>query len=305
MRAMAGNRSTIAFILVSIGLALAPRVAIGQEPAAKAQASVGAVNPLADKPKPWVLHLNGIGGERSIDHSLVRGLREGGLEAEFEIYDWTGADIGIPALTNVGLHKREARRIADIILQQYKADPKRPIHLTGHSGGAGILTYALELLPDDVKVESIIMLAPALSPQYDLSKALAHVNGQCYVFTSIFDVAVLSAGTKVFGTIDGIRSEAAGLKGFVQPGKAADPDQYKKLVHFPYHKSWAKKYGNLGSHISCMSARFVRSYVAPVLLTGKAPADALEEETEEKEQGGGKLKSLFQKKAPAAPADAK
>jgi pimeloyl-ACP methyl ester carboxylesterase len=295
------TRSTVTLVLVSLGLTLAPLSGLAQERAAvKAQAQ--AVNPLADKPKPWVLHLNGIGGERSIDHSLVRGLREGGLEAEFEIYDWTGDDIGIPALTNVELHKREARRIADIILQQHKTDPRRPIHLTGHSGGAGMLTYALELLPDDVKVESIIMLAPALSPQYDLSRALAHVNGQCYVFTSMFDVAVLSTGTKIFGTIDGIRTEAAGLKGFVQPGKAADPEQYKKLVHFPYEKTWARRYGNLGSHISCMSARFVRSFVAPVLLTGKPPVEAIDEEPEQKEQGGGRLKSLFQKKAPAAPA---
>jgi hypothetical protein len=296
------TRLTLALFLATLFLALMPRAGIAEEAAAKAQARAALA--LADRPKPWVLHLNGIGGERSIDHSLVRGLRDGGVEAEFEIYDWTGGEVGIPALTNAAIHKREAKRIADLILQQYKADPLRPIHLTGHSGGAGILTYALELLPDDVKVDSIIMLAPALSPQYDLSRALAHVNGHCYVFTSIFDVAVLSTGTKIFGTIDGIRSEAAGLRGFVQPGKAADPDQYRKLVHFPYEKSWAKKYGNLGSHISCMSARFVRSFVAPVLLTGKPPADLLEQDAQD-EQGAGKLQALFRKKVPATrPAEA-
>ena len=40
-------------------------------------------------------------------------------------------------------------------------------------------------------------LAPALSPQYDLSKALAHVRDKAYVFSSVHDVYVLLASPRI------------------------------------------------------------------------------------------------------------
>ena len=88
--------------------------------------------------------------------------------------------------------------------------------------------------------QAIAMFAPALSPQYDLTKALKHVKGKLYVFSSPHDFVVLSAGTKMFGTMDGVRCEAAGLKGFVKP-TSADSEQYKKLVPQPYQRTWAMK----------------------------------------------------------------
>src|SRR3954469_11787261 len=48
--------------------------------------------------QPFFLHLNGIGGERIIDHTLITGLRAAGFDADYQIYDWTGGDIGITAL---------------------------------------------------------------------------------------------------------------------------------------------------------------------------------------------------------------
>ena len=44
----------------------------------------------------------------------------------------------------------EARKAADLIIEQFKASPGTPIYLTGHSGGAAILTWAIELLPDEI-----------------------------------------------------------------------------------------------------------------------------------------------------------
>src|SRR5882672_4285776 len=225
-----------------------------------------------ETPRPWLLHLNGIGGERVCDHTLLSGLTAGGFDADFHIYDWTEGETGIVALQRHDTHPIEARKVADLIIQQFAASPGTPIYATGHSGGAAILTWALELLPDEIKVESICMFAPALSPQYDLTKALRHVKQKLYVFSSPHDFVVLSTGTKMFGTMDGVRCEAAGLKGFVRP-KSADSDQYKKLIPQPYQRSWAMKYGNFGSHICAMRSNFARNYVAKILLTGKPPVD--------------------------------
>jgi len=143
--------------------------------------------------------------------------------------------------------------------------------LFAHSGGAGIAVWALEDLPDDVFVQSLYLLSPAISPKYDLSKALKHVNGHVYVFSSPGDIFVLGIGTSTFGTIDGVKTNAAGLKGFVQPDSAADPLQYAKLVALPYNPEWVK-YNDFGDHIGPMSRAFSRSIIGPILLHGTIPS---------------------------------
>src|SRR5215212_10862519 len=85
--------------------------------------------------QPWFLHLNGIGGERVVDHTLISGLRAAGFDADYQIYDWTGGDIGIVALQKRDRHPIEARKVADLIIKQYTSDPKTPILLSCHSGG--------------------------------------------------------------------------------------------------------------------------------------------------------------------------
>lgn len=222
--------------------------------------------------KAFLLHLNGIGGERMCDHTLVDGLREGGFRAEVEFYDWTGGRIGIEALQGRDRHEKEAKKIAEKLTAQHRAHPDVPIYVTSHSGGCGLAVWALELLPDDVQVECLLMFAPALSPDYDLSKAFRHVKRKAYAFTSKYDTIVLGTGTKMFGTIDGQRVEAAGLRGFVRPD-AADAEEYKKMETHAYRAAWLGQYGSAGSHICALRKKFAREYVARLLLTGEAPKD--------------------------------
>ena len=216
------------------------------------------------------LHLPGISGIRGIDRSLMRGLNESGLDAKIESYDWTTADPGLGSLL---AHRRamdESDNVGQIILEHYRANPAARITITAHSGGGAIITWALEKLPDDVMVDSIVLLAPALSPTYDLSRALKHVRGHVYVFYSEYDAVVLGAGTSLFGTMDGVKTEAAGKVGFQQP-ETADAGQYKKLVQFPYDRAWMK-YDNTGEHIGTMNRAFAREVIVPTLLTGHLPA---------------------------------
>ena len=217
----------------------------------------------------YVLHLNGIGGERSPDRMLIEGLEQGGLDADYRIYDWTGDEAGMLALSDVKLHESESAKVAQM-LEDYRAQhPADRIILTSHSAGAGIAAWALAQLPPNVSVDTWIMLAPALSPNFDLSKALAHVTGKAYAFTSINDVIVLGAGTKLMGTVDRVKTNAAGLVGFVRP-KSADPGQYEKLVNVPYDTSWMR-FGNMGEHIGPLMRPFARHVIAPLLLNGVLP----------------------------------
>jgi hypothetical protein len=120
-----------------------------------------------------------------------------------------------------------------------------------------------------VKIERLILLAPALSPRYDLSRALAHVRDKAYSFWSGQDTVVLSVGTRTFGTIDGEYCDAAGYVGFERPPKG-DARQYAKLVQYPYEAAWVK-YDNFGDHIGVTETAFSKAVLMP-LLRGKTMA---------------------------------
>jgi len=217
------------------------------------------------------LHLNGIGGFRDIDRELIGGLRDGGYHGHITAYDWTGRDVGLAALTVKRRHAEQAKKVAEMLLAELSAHPTSRITITAHSAGAGIITWALEQLPDGAMVDSIVMLAPALSPTYDLSRALRHVRGNVYVFFSPHDATVLGLGTRMLGTVDGKKVDASGRVGFKRPPRG-DETLYMKLIPVPYRTAWAKL-GNIGDHIGALERRFVAMVLAPVLLRGELPAE--------------------------------
>jgi hypothetical protein len=198
---------------------------------------------------------------------MLRGLQEGGLDAEMRPYDWTKRDPGLSALLATDMHKTETQHVTKMLADLRQEHPDSRITITCHSGGAGIIVWALEALADDVKVENVMLLSPALSPTYDLSKALRHVRGKMYVVYSPYDVAVLGIGTNMFGTIDGVKTDASGKVGFAKP-QAADEREYEKLVQVAYDAHWVKL-GNIGDHIGSMARPFARKILAPLLLKGE------------------------------------
>jgi hypothetical protein len=218
---------------------------------------------------PWLLHLPGIGGKRSIDVAMTRGFQQGGFAGQIDIYDWTEKDAGLHALIATERNHKEAKLIAQQITERFDKDPSAPIYITSHSGGGGLAVWALEDLPERVKINTLLMMSPALSPKYDLTKALSHVSGKAYVFSSLEDVLVLSTGCTMLGTIDGVKTPAAGFGGFVRP-ETGDAGQYAKLVPMPYNILWAQ-FDNMGNHVGGMTRLFARSVLAPLILSGKLP----------------------------------
>ena len=219
--------------------------------------------------KPWLLHLPGIGGERNIDLYMTRGFQKGGFTGDLQIYDWTEHDIGLNALLAFERNHNEAKLIARMITDRFDSDPTAPIYLSCHSGGGGLAVWALEALPPRVRIESLVMIAPALSPGYDLSNALRHVSGKAYVLCSTEDSLVLGFGCRTMGTIDGIKTDAAGRVGFVMP-IGCDAHQYDKLISVPYNPEWIRL-GNTGNHIGAMDYHFSELVLAPLVLSGTLP----------------------------------
>ena len=223
----------------------------------------------------YLLHLPGIAGYRWIDQQMIAGLKEGGYEGRVAVHDWPGEQAGLGALFNRERNENEAKRVAEALEKRYRENPSRRIVLTAHSGGTGILVWALEKLPDDVRVDTVILLASALSPQYDLSQALRHVRGRMFSFHSDADAVVLGTGTRAFGTMDGVKCDAAGRCGFVSPD-GADKAEYEKLVQVPYDTAWMRL-GHIGDHVGPLGRRFSREVLAPLVL-GKSEISNLKSE---------------------------
>ena len=135
-------------------------------------AMLGASAFAAPTTQPYLLHLPGIGGHLPIDDHLLIGLRDAGINGWLEMYDWTGSDRGLIALLQDKRHEEQSTIVAKMIADKVHKYPNIHITLTSHSGGCGIAAWALEKLPDGVVIDKWVQMQSALSPDYDLSKAL-------------------------------------------------------------------------------------------------------------------------------------
>jgi pimeloyl-ACP methyl ester carboxylesterase len=168
-------------------------------------------------------------------------------------------------LTRTGNRDAGASLIADEVRNFRAQHAELPVYLVGKSGGTGVIVKALEELPDG-SVEGAILLAPAISPAYDLTQALRAVRHEMVVFWSPFDLIVLGAGTRIFGTIDRVKAYSAGLVGFRVPEPLSDDQrvQYAKLRQVRWRPKMAST-GYLGGHVGPDSPAFLRKYVVPLL----------------------------------------
>jgi hypothetical protein len=215
----------------------------------------------------FILHLPGIAGDAALDHRWMKALEEGGAADRIELYDWTCNDAGVNALEAHERNRGEASRVAAMLSARCAADATGKVILTAESGGAGIAVWALERMPAGVQVDNVLLIAPAVSPDYDLSAALAHVRGKMYYSSSTGDWYTLGMCTQIFGTMDAKNTQAAGYVGFRCP-KGCDPAQYAKLVELKYDSAWAR-WGNFGGHTGGMSVDFARWFLAPLLRHDK------------------------------------
>ncbi len=219
-----------------------------------------------------VIVLPGIEGRSKYNADILKGLNDGGVPCAIEIYDW-GTLVPLGSLVNLVALERnraEAKRIADRIVQYHQDYPDRPVHLVGHSGGAGVAVLALEALPHGCNVRSALLLAAALSPDYDLTKALSHTDAGIWNFYSDSDVGYLQVGTSLFGTIDRRHTRAAGAVGFkpartVGSTPSSGQKLYAKLHNVGYRPTMSDA-GNRGGHAGWTKRSFVALWLAPVIL---------------------------------------
>lgn len=215
-----------------------------------------------------VVVLGGVGGLDFCGVGLRYVLGYTGSHYAVEVFRW-GHGFGrwLIDLTDVANRDAKAHQVAALV-RQYKHDhPQAPVFMVAKSAGSGLAVKALEELNPGT-VERVVLLAPALSPRYDLTGALRAIRGEIVVFWSPLDVIVLGLGTRLLGTIDRVWTASAGLVGFTTPrrpeGLSPGLAPYDRLHQVKWRPVMATT-GNLGGHVGPDSPRFLRKYVAPLV----------------------------------------
>ncbi|MFG0333090.1 MAG: alpha/beta hydrolase [Maioricimonas sp. JB049] len=218
----------------------------------------------------YVIILPGIEGRSWCNRSIARGLVDAGLPYGMEIYDWTlGPLAALYTLRASWRHRRESARIAEKLIDYRHQYPDRPMYLIGHSGGGGMSVLTLQQLPDDVRVEAAVLLAPAISPRFPLESALQHVERGIWNFSSYGDAFFVGLMTTVLGTMDAQHMPAAGFGGFRKRNTEGGPGLYEVPFNWSMLRHW-----NLGGHFGCVNRRFVRTHVAPILAPEQGGPEA-------------------------------
>ncbi len=218
--------------------------------------------------KGLTLVLPGIESESVFTYGMCDGLHEGGVEGAIRVFNW-----GLPFpggylanLTRVDRNRRRGRDLAEEIVKYQGAYPGRPVHLVAQSGGAGVAVFAVEALPAGVFVDGVVLLGGALSPTYNLAKALGKTRKGILNSYSGKDSVILNWGTRLFGTTDRQFTEAAGRVGFVVPAGATEGERKlyeEKLEQLAWCEEMADSCHHWGGHISSGGERFLARHIAP------------------------------------------
>lgn len=219
---------------------------------------------------PWeqgvVFVADGAGDFRAASQSIRRVAAEDGLPIRVDPFVWSH---GICRIFRDELHYSYARlqgqRLAAEIMAFRQAHPTERVHLVGHSAGAIVALAAAECLPP-LSIDSIALLAPSLSANYDLRPALRSIRGHLDVYYSCMDWVYLGVGTQILGTPDRGRVPSSGRTGFkVVPTCPQDFWLLGKVRQhaWEHHDIMA---GNHGGHYGAYQEGYLRALVLPLLL---------------------------------------
>ncbi|MFP4054744.1 MAG: serine aminopeptidase domain-containing protein [Phycisphaerae bacterium] len=192
------------------------------------------------------------------------GLFRAGWRGEFRYWRWHATWMGwlvIPAIRNGPMLHDRAADLAGLLTARRREHPDRPLHVIGYSCGGWVALRAVEMLPPDVKVDSLCLMGAAVSPGRDLSVAGGKVRRPIVVVSSLCDWLIVGLGTTVFGTADRAYVPSMGMLGALGQGRA--------VRNLRWRPSWILL-GHLGGHFSHCAAAFMHKRVAVAMGIGSA-----------------------------------
>lgn len=220
---------------------------------------------LADTPRRrrrgLTIVLGGIEGPSIFNTQIVRGLLASGYRGAVVRYDWNA---GLPIirsfvnLVSTRHQERGARAVVDIVTAYRSAQPTAPISIIAQSGGCWVAIRAMELLPPNMNISTVVFHAAAVSAEYDVSAAAKRCQRKVISIEACGDYVLLGLGTLLFGTADRRHRLGAGFVGFRQR-----PTNFEAMRWRP---SWLR-HGHLGNHTTSAAFAFMRDVIGPRLRT--------------------------------------
>jgi hypothetical protein len=165
-------------------------------------------------------------------------------------------------LQDAKIHEKAEKSLAKAIKSWRARYPGGRLTLLGHSAGCGVILGSLSRIDKRVDVENVVLLAPSVSPDYQVAPALRQVAGSMHVFFSEQDRLWLGWRTSTFGTYDSVKTEAAGRVGLNVDEMT--PEIRGKVVQHPYEADFAEL-GHGGGHFGTLAKRFDDRVVAPLV----------------------------------------
>lgn len=218
-----------------------------------------------------IIILPGIEGCSSVNDSIARGLVAGQLPHAVRIIDWRRFGPWNPLHLAMDRHNRTQARVVADMIGDYQLDyPGQPVHLIGHSAGAGMALFVLQQLHESQCVETVILTAAAVSRQFDVQSQLSRTRRGIWNFYSPLDLPTNGLGTMVFGTMDRRHGISAGAMGFqvklsVESDESEADSSGPRLHQVRFRPAMMKSW-NFGGHFGSTNAVFVRQHIAPILL---------------------------------------
>jgi len=209
----------------------------------------------------------GIEGGDWVMAEARRGYRDGKVESAILSFNWNRPPV-LGAWMNLMDEKgnrKAAIKTAQEITQYHNTHPDAPIDLVGYSGGGGMAIMVAEALDPNVMIRNIVLVQAAISPDYNLTQTLRHVNGQLVNFYSPIDWVILGLGTRLFGTMDREFTDSAGKVGFDLDKAIVDLELRKKVVEHSWTLNTLKESNHLGNHFSIGFYKWNRDQIAPYL----------------------------------------
>ena len=225
----------------------------------------------ARMPNGYIWYFDGAGGGGLTNWAggIKKGFLAAGYTGTGEIAKWnTGLGVAADQSASVEYKRSKASAAAKEIVAYKARYPQAPVSVMGLSAGTAVAVFALEALPESVQVENVVLLSGSISSDYDLTAALKRVRNRMYVTTSQSD-GVLRYLVPLAGTADRKSSSVgvAGIEGFTAPDTVTREtrEQYEKVVHVPWVPGF-RYHGAAGGHTDVVKARFVRDFVAPLVM---------------------------------------
>lgn len=214
-----------------------------------------AAEPVVSRTSGRMVVLPGVGNTRFHLAPFVRA-----AEAQLPGFDIDVRRWGVRFMMFLNLRAYErnletARQIAAELASWRRAHPDELLYVVGYSGGGGMALLMAEALAEDVMIDRLVLVAPAISPGYAVEEILPRVRELVVSYASERDLQV-GWGTRTFGTIDRKRTASAGAVGFELT--------HPKIVEWRW-SSEARELGHRGNHLSYLGRRWQVAHLLPAL----------------------------------------